>query len=194
MGKGSKSKKSKSLAAKGNPVVEITQEVVVNDQPAQLSDKEKEEIHREELKKFEEGMSALKEFRKELLEVFRKSQDTFDKQLSYIAAGSLALSIGFIKDIVKPIKDSQYKWMLVAGWGALILTLLVNLVSYMIAAKHAKKGANETEEENVNDKYDPTKIDKRSFWIEFMNWSTVVTLTLGILLIVLYIILNALYV
>lgn len=141
--------------------------------------------YEDDLRKFE---IAIQDFRKELLDVFHKSQETFEKQLSYIAAGALSLSIGFIQEIVKPIKTSHHKWMLILGWAALIFTLLINLISHFIAGWHAKKGANEA----ANfEKYDKNKIDRRARWITGMNIVTVATLTGGILLIVWYIVINA---
>jgi hypothetical protein len=125
----------------------------------------------------------------ELKELFQKSQDNFEKQLSYISAGALALSVGFIKDIVHPIKNSSYKWMLLSGWGLLIFTLLLNLVSHIIAGRNARKGAKETED--IDKMYEPEKIDNRAKQMDIINWTTVGTLAGGIVLIVLYITFNA---
>ncbi len=150
---------------------------------------ESEKKYQEDLKRYEQEVEKVKEFALELKELFHKSQDTFEKQLSYISAGALALSVGFIKDIVDPIKDSSYKWMLLIGWGLLIFTLLLNLVSHMLAGKYAKKGAKEAAE--ALNTYDPKKIDKRAKRMERINWITVFTLAGGIILIVLYITFNA---
>lgn len=155
------------------------------------SSEEAEEKYREALKKYNQGLEEIKQFRAELKELFHKSQDTFEKQLSYISAGGLALSVGFIKDIVTPIKDSHYKWMLLIGWILLIITLLLNLASHLIAAKNHKKGAKETED--IEGSYSPEKIDNRGKWMESINWTTVGTLAGGIVLIVLYITVNAIY-
>jgi hypothetical protein len=165
----------------------------MGEEPEEVAQKETdEEAQRnfeEALKKYEEECAKVKAFSQELKELFQKSQDTFERQLSYISAGALALSVGFIKDIVQPIKDSHDKWMLLSGWGLLIFTLLLNLISHMLAVRYAKKGAKETEDiENV---YDPIKIDKRARRMEMINWITVGTLAGGIVFIVLYITLNA---
>jgi len=79
--------------------------------------------------------------------------------------------------------------MLLAGWGLLIFTLLFNLVSHMLAGKYAKKGASETED--LDNSYDPEKINRRARRIENINWTTVGMLAGGIILIVLYVTLNA---
>jgi len=155
------------------------------------TDGEAEKKYQEALKKYEEGLEEIKKFRGELKDLFHKSQDTFEKQLSFISAGGLGLSVGFIKDIVHPIKESDYKWMLLAGWGLLIATLLLNLITHIIAAKNAKKGAKEAED--VENTYNPGEIDKRARRMERINWATVGFLAGGIILIVLYITLNAIY-
>ncbi|SHF80556.1 hypothetical protein [Flavisolibacter ginsengisoli] len=145
--------------------------------------------YEEGLRKYEQQCAEIKAFGLELKVLFQKSQDNFEKQLSYISAGALALSIGFIKDIVQPIKDSSSKWMLLLGWGLLIFTLLLNLVSHIIAGKNARKGAKETED--IDKTYDPDRIDKRASQMDMINWTTVGTLACGIVLIVLYITFNA---
>lgn len=78
---------------------------------------------------------SLKVYRDELLTLMYKSQDMFEKQLSYISAGSLALSMGFIKDIIKDIHKATERWSLNLGWFFLGLTLLLNLISHIVASK-----------------------------------------------------------
>ncbi|MBI3137590.1 MAG: hypothetical protein HYZ15_03290 [Sphingobacteriales bacterium] len=158
-------------------------------QPTKESDSDADMKYQDQLNKYYEGIAQIKAYRLELLELFKKSQDTFEKQLSYISTGALALSVGFIKDIVHPLKDSCYKWMLLTGWGLMILTLLLNLISHMVAGHYAKKGAQEASD--IENSYDPKKIDKRASFIDGINWTTIAMLSCGIILIVLYITLNA---
>lgn len=153
------------------------------------NDDEAQRKYEEALKKYEQQCAEVKAFGLELKGLFQKSQDNFEKQLSYISAGALALSVGFIKDIVHPIKYSSYKWMLLSGWGLLIFTLLLNLVSHIIAARNARKGAKETED--IENTYNPDKIDSRATQMDIINWTTIGTLAGGIVLIVLYITFNA---
>lgn len=189
-------RKKEEQVQKGNEQskVAIKEEVSVtvtetHEETFEETDEEAEKKYQEALKKYEQEVERVKVFAQDLKELFHKSQDTFEKQLSYISAGALALSVGFIKDIVHPIKDSSYKWMLLTGWGLLIFTLLLNLVSHMLAAKFARKGAKEAE--NPDDTYDPKKIESRALLMEIINWATVCTLATGIILIVLYITFNA---
>jgi hypothetical protein len=178
----------------GQPKITIKEEVSVTvkktrEKTNEETVEEAEEKYREAMKKYEDGITQIKAYGQELKELFHKSQDTFEKQLSYISAGALALSVGFIKDIVHPIKDSNHKWILLAGWGLLISTLLLNLVSHILAGKYAKKGARETED--IEKAYDPIKIEKRAKRMDSINWTTVGMLSGGIILVVLYITFNA---
>lgn len=185
-------KEEKSKYAKHTAVLKEELTITVEETHQQTVgefDEEEERRYQESIKKYEEGLAHIRTYGQELKELFHKSQDTFEKQLSYISAGALALSVGFIKDIVIPIKTSSFKWMLLAGWGLLILTLLLNLISHMLAGKYAKKGAKETED--IENAYDPVKIDKRARRMECINWATVGMLAGGIILIVLYITFNA---
>jgi hypothetical protein len=128
-------------------------------------------------------------YRKELIELLHKSQDAFEKQLSYIGAGALALSIGFIKDVVKDIKIADARWMLALGWVLLGCTLLVNLISHIVAADKHNKTIGET---YYPESWDRTRVQKRYKSTHALNWISVATLILGIFSIIVFVILNTL--
>ncbi len=130
----------------------------------------------------------LNKYRDELVILLHKSQDQFEKQLSYISAGSLTLSVGFIKDVVKNIGSAKYKWLLQFGWILLALTLLVNCISHIISASKHNKTIDEINNElNGNDTYDHNQIKIRYKQIEFLNWATIGLMIVGILLIILFV-------
>jgi hypothetical protein len=130
----------------------------------------------------------LLKYKEELITLLHKSQDTFEKQLSYISAGSLALSIGFIKDVVKDIKTADYKWLLNFGWAFLGLTLLVNCISHIRAADLH----NRTIRDINNGNYDDKLVTNRFKEIGYVNWSTVITLIVGIASIIIFVSINVL--
>lgn len=180
---------------KGNGNIELT---VKKTEEVKLSagDKEDDDLqqqYQEQLKEYHDELKRWKKHVQKLNEEFAnlltRSQDIFEKQLSYIASGALGLSVGFINNIVD-LKTSTNKWMLVSGWGLLIVTLLLNLISHMVAASDAKKGKTETNNEKL---FDDRKINKRSEKMVSINWATVIMLASGIMLIVLYITLNTIY-
>src|SRR5688572_16005741 len=123
-----------------------------------------------------EFKAKLEKYREELITVLHKSQDSFEKQLSYISAGSLALSIGFIKDVVKNISSADHKWVLNVGWGFLAFTLLINCISHIRAADLH----NRTIQDINLSTYNPLQISQRYKEVSVVNWISVVTLILGL--------------
>lgn len=130
--------------------------------------------------------NVLEEYKAELISTLHKSQEAFEKQLSYISAGSLALSMGFVKDVVRDIHKSGYRGLLMVGWVLMAMTLLMNLVSHLLAARlHSKSIA----EINAGT-FDSVKSDKRFIPIKRLNWLSVATLIAGILLIIIFVMYN----
>ena len=135
-----------------------------------------------------EGIAILNNYRDELITIHSKSQESFEKQLSFITAGALGLSIGFIKDIVKPFIESSYKGLLGWGWGLLVLTLLLNCISHLLSARYSNKTIKE-----INDGgYEPSIVNKRNNRVSCINWVTTGTMIIGITLIVYFITYNTL--
>jgi hypothetical protein len=128
----------------------------------------------------------LNTYREELISLLHKSQDSFEKQLSYISAGSLALSIGFIKDVIKNISQAENKWLLSLGWILLGLTLLVNCISHIKAADLHNRTIRE-----INDGvYNQKSVFSRYKKVSFINWFSVLAMVLGISAIILFVIVN----
>jgi hypothetical protein len=126
------------------------------------------------------------EYRKELIELLHKSQDAFEKQLSYISAGSLALSIGFIQKVID-LKTSHGIWFLRGGWILLVITLLINCISHIHAADLHQKTIAETWDMKL---YDQERIKDRYRAVSKVNWLTVGTLIAGISGIVIFVLKN----
>lgn len=128
----------------------------------------------------------LLQYRSELVTLTHKSQDAFEKQLSYISAGSLALSMAFIKDIVMDLSQAECKGLLTAGWILLGLTLLVNLISHILAAHFHSNTIKEIDA----GKYSQGKAANRIKKINRINICSIVTLLGGLFLIVYFVSLN----
>lgn len=79
-----------------------------------------------------------KEYLQELKQGLSYSIRKFDDQILYIASGTLVLSLNFLKDVV-PLKATQFKWMLIASWGTLILTIIFSLVLHLISYHRFQK-------------------------------------------------------
>lgn len=139
----------------------------------------------------QEFKEYLNNYRDELVMLLHKSQDQFEKQFSYISAGSLALSVGFIKDVVKNIEVANNKWLLQIGWIFLALTLLINCITHIIAAQKHNKTIEDIQGELSNkDTYDHVKIRARYKQITYWNWGSIILMIVGILFIICFVSLN----
>src|SRR5688500_4917696 len=88
------------------------------------------------------------DYKKALYDIMGKSQDDFEKQLSFISAGALGLSLIFTEKIVKDISKADLKCLLVAGWILLAVTLFINLISHLLATLNCRKTLQEYHERN----------------------------------------------
>ena len=70
------------------------------------------------LKKKEEQLTKANE---DLLQAVNSSNELFEKQLSYISGGALALSFIVIEKVLKDFSKTTWKGLLVAGWSCLLL-------------------------------------------------------------------------
>lgn len=127
--------------------------------------------------------------------MIEKSGDDFERNLTYISAGSLGLSLTFIEKIVK-IEDSNYRLCLILGWIFLALTLFVNLISHLISRNLGEKSNEDLDKiivgsEDYESKMDMiNKIKRRNKLINWINYATMALLIVGISLIIIFISLN----
>jgi len=122
-------------------------------------------------------------------EIISKSEDEFEKKISYIGAGALLLSLTFLEKIIN-LESSHYVWILVLGWLSLTSTLLINLISHMISKIHLRKSQAEIEKKiDYEQRKQNHKIRVKK--IEAINWFSVGTLIFGIICIILFSSLNA---
>jgi len=124
----------------------------------------------------------LSSFRKNSEVVLQKSQDDFEKQLSYISAGTLGISMFLIEKVVKDLTKVQCKWILIVSWSLLGFTLVGNLISHYFCINFNYK----TIEEIDHDKYDRLKAERRNKLVKIMNTSTVFALVIGIIFLIIF--------
>lgn len=119
-----------------------------------------------------------KERVKQIFELRKESDMQFDKQLRYIAAGAIALSV----TLIASIKEITLNWVLLVAWILLILTLLINLISYRVAVKAMDFDIKNHPANSSDNKYNK--------WTNGLNVSSIVTLVAGLILLVLFFFLN----
>jgi uncharacterized integral membrane protein len=126
----------------------------------------------------------------DLSRIKEKSEDDYEKNIIYIAAGTLVLSLTFLEKVVN-LKESNAVWFLILSWILLSLTLLGNLVSHQLSSMYHERCrllyaacGNNTEEADG-------KVKKYNSNILKLNWGTTISLFLGILLLVIFCSINA---
>jgi hypothetical protein len=140
-------------------------------------------VHDLKIRKMEE---TLREYHCELRTLIDKSNESFEKQLNYISAGSLGLSMIIIEKIVKDLSITKCNSILIFSWIFLGLTLISNLVSHVYSLKVHSKTYKEIEE----DKYNYRDAVKRNNIIGNWNLISIGFLLLGIILQIIFITLN----
>lgn len=120
--------------------------------------------------------------REVIIRVKEKSEDDFEKNITYISAGTLVLSLTFIEKIVT-IKGSQLIWALITSWILLALTLLLNLISHQVSSWYHDKTLDECDKKD--DKVENNVLRRNSKMRNF-NTTTIGFLILGIFFLILY--------
>lgn len=122
-----------------------------------------------------------------LVKIKEKGDDDFEKNITYISAGTLVLSLTFIEKIVE-LKQSSHVWSLILSWGLLALTLLANLISHQLSSYYHEKTIEDVDNKLLTV---PLSIKKRNRIIRVINWCTTGTLILGIFFLILFSSINA---
>lgn len=126
---------------------------------------------------------ALEDYREHLIKVMEGNSDRFEKQLSYISAGALGVSMAFIKDIVGSLNLTNHTGLLIAGWIAMGITLIANLLSQVYANYCHAETIGEIEEKCYDSKIASNRRNK----IQYVNYFSIGTLITGIGLLLLFI-------
>jgi len=138
--------------------------------------------------KTSDEISEWKEFRKSVYENKVKSEDDFEKYITLISSGALALSITFIEKIV-PLNLANVKWILIVGWVLLTVTLFVSLISHFYSRKFSESTIDDIDN-NLDYQSILANINKRNKSLEWLNVSTISSLFLGIISIVIFVSIN----
>lgn len=117
--------------------------------------------------------------------VKESSQNDYEKNIIYITAGTLVLSMTFIEKI-SPLATALSVWMIVTSWSFLALSLAINLFSHWYSAFLATKLQNLLNNLSIAASAVNQKIDKFNARIQVFNICTFSSMFFGILFLVLY--------
>jgi len=116
----------------------------------------------------------------ELRVIIGKSYESFEKQLNYISAGTLGLSMIFIENVVNDLSLTHSNFLIIISWISLGLTLISNLISHIYTSwVHGM-----TLSEIINNNYKFEKAEKRNNYIKYWNIVSIGLLILGIIFLI----------
>ena len=118
-----------------------------------------------------------------LVKTKSESDSLFEKNITFITAGTLVLSLTFIEKITT-LNSSVAIWTLIVSWSTLVFTLLINLVSHNISSLYHEKTIIDFVKDDS--RILVIKIEKRNKTLRCMNWTTTISLTIGIIFLVIF--------
>jgi hypothetical protein len=122
--------------------------------------------------------------RDKIQEAINESQSDFEKNLVYLSAGALTLSIGFIEKIVN-LELAINIWLLITSWAFLASTLLLNLSSHLISVGNSTKAREEMDADFTYEKL-YQRICCRNKIMRGINWITYTLFAIGTILTVIF--------
>ena len=122
--------------------------------------------------------------RDKIQDAINESQSDFEKNLVYLSAGALTLSLGFIEKIVSFDKANN-KWIVVVSWVFLASTLLLNLASHLISVGNSTKAREEMDSGMEYNKL-IERIGCRNKIMRILNWISYVLFAIGVFLVVVF--------
>jgi hypothetical protein len=129
---------------------------------------------------------SLLNYKRELLSLLEKSSDNFERQLNYISAGAIGISMIIVEKVINDLANSKCKSTLVLSWSFFTLTLVSNLLSHIYTFSIHSKTIEEIDDQQYN--YQQAK--KRNDRIKNWNFISALMLIFGIVLLIIYVSIN----
>lgn len=131
---------------------------------------------------------VLQSYKNELIELLHKDHVHFDRQLVYLSAGAIALTVAYYQNIEKLTGALiNGKYLIFTAWILLTFTLVSNMLSHLIASHLRRK----TIREINSNLYNKHVAKRRNSTIVIHNYLNLIPFLTGIILIVIFIILNS---
>ena len=75
---------------------------------------------------------SVKQYGEELKAIIQKSYDSFEKQLNYISAGALGLSMLFVEKAVRDLSNTGNKWLLVVSPYSFFVDVMLSIIVILL--------------------------------------------------------------
>lgn len=72
---------------------------------------------------------AFSDQKKQIWTDIQSSSDNYDKSILTLSSGALALSLGFMKDVVQ-LKSAAHLWLLFGGWVGFVVAIVLTVLSF----------------------------------------------------------------
>lgn len=142
-----------------------------------------------------EQLVGWEEYRQALYIQKSKSDDLFEKAITFITSGALGLTLTFHDKIV-PAVNATYVILIAIGWALLVATLFINLVSHYQSSKSIDNSIDEIDkiiDYKITYSIYQINLSKRNRYIDNLNKVSIVLLGAGLLLIIIYVSINIHY-
>jgi|SRR5690554_395528 len=142
-----------------------------------------------------EQYKGWEDYRLALLLQKTKSDDLFEKAITFISSGALALTLTFHDKIV-PADKAICVLVIGFGWAFLIATLFFNLISHYQTSNSLDKTIDEVDEilkYNITYSTYQRRLEKRNKSIKRLNLTSIILLGAGLILIIIYTTINIYY-
>lgn len=115
----------------------------------------------------------------QLYKGYTYSSEQFDKAILFVSSGILGISITFIEKIVS-LSTSHCNWLLLLSWLLEAATIALFTINHYVSIQSFNKA--------IADAYKTTINESKS--VKYLNLTSIVTLTLGLILLIIFIFIN----
>lgn len=150
----------------------------------------------EKINKFSsDQLTWWEDYRNKLYDLKSKSDDHFEKAITFITSGALGLTLTFHDNIV-PFSNAICVCFIAIGWALLVATLFVNLYSHYQSSKSTDATIDDVDGViSYSLTYDDfrNKVNERNSIINNLNKASIYLLGLGLISIIIYVSINLHY-
>ncbi|NOQ75417.1 MAG: hypothetical protein GQ574_25630 [Crocinitomix sp.] len=129
-------------------------------------------------------MAADNKFNDALDKTARYSTEQFDKNILFIASGSLGISFAFIKDIVPDFSQATHKGTLIASWYIFAIVIFISLATHFISMQASTWAF---KNEKLDDNLFNAKLRCWNIPIRILNISMIMGIFIGALFLIYFI-------
>lgn len=142
-----------------------------------------------------EQLEWWEDYRNKLYDLKSKSDDQFEKAITFITSGALGLTLTFHDKIV-PFSGAICVYFIAAGWTLLVATLFINLYSHYQSSKSTDATIDDVDDVICYKMtYDGfrDKVNSRNSIINNLNKASIYLLGAGLISIIIYVSINLHY-